>query len=414
MNIEDVDLRRIKSTLVIMYCGRSGSYLLSNLMDGHSEVLSCPPHSVDQLIETIVKLIFEAKQNCVTLSPKNFIDEIVKKHFNLFKETDHTLLTEDFEEELRIATQFDDDSNESDYKKEFEITATSNSEIGVDKTKFCKIAKMLAALHQDKYEEFTIPDIFSLVHWSYALALGRKISTDKPTICWQRHTIVPLEILNLVAGCVINPIFVNTIRRFEDALDSHIAVMTPHFKCKDDMGRVLVNEFAYNLSSKNIAIPQWAIRFEDMHINTEALMRQLCLRLDINFERILLETTLDNQIYFFDNNGKSRTGTNKDLKRSLHFDNLSIPDIIFLNLLFCKHYKFYGYALHPATLEFVECDPSSLSSQDLLHFLTGIQQSGRSYLANLRTDCKLETNYQLTHMAKQEFKPLELISAESY
>ena len=53
MKVEDVDLRRIKSTLIINYCGRSGSYLLSNLMDGHSEILSCPPHSLNKVIENI-------------------------------------------------------------------------------------------------------------------------------------------------------------------------------------------------------------------------------------------------------------------------------------------------------------------------------------------------------------------------
>ena len=409
MNIEDIDLRRIKSTLVIMYCGRSGSYLLSNLMDGHSEVLSCPPHAIDKVIENIILIIGDAKRNSLTITPDYLVDKIVNNHPFLFKDTDHTLLTEDFEEELRLATDNNDDLKKTSSTKGSKVTATSNSEIGVDKAKFCKIAKSLMKFHLESYAEgLTVSEIFSLVHWSYALALGRKIATENPTICWQRHAHIPLNWVDLMAKSVINPIFVTTVRRFEDALDSHLEVMVPEFESKEDNWQVLTSQLAYNLSKKDVDIPQWAIRFEDMHINTEALVRHLCNRLEINFEPILLETTLDNQIYFFDNNGKPRTGTNKDLKRSSRFDNLRVSDIIFLNLLLCKHYNFYGYEFHPATIQFIECDPTSLSSQDLIYFLEGIEKSGKSYLANVLA----KTDFQsINYLVQQYFKPLELISA---
>lgn len=409
MNIEDVDLRRIKSTLVIMYCGRSGSYLLSNLLDGHSETLSCPPHSVDKLIENIVLMIGDAKKHALPITPDYLIHKIVNNHPFLFKETDHTILTEDFEEELRLATDNNADLKETGSAKGSKITATSNSEIGVDKVKFCYLAKSLMKFHLERYAEaLTVSDIFSLVHWSYALALGHKISTKNPTICWQRHVHIPPNWVDLMATSVTNPVFVTIVRQFEDALDSHLEVMAPEFENKEDNWRVLTSQFAYNLGKKDIDIPQWAIRFEDMHINTEPLMRHLCQRLGVNFEPILLETTLDNQIYFFDKDGEPKTGTNKNLKRSAKFDNLSVPDIIFLNLLFCKHYEFYDYEFHPALLDFVECDPTSLSGQDLTDFLTGIQQSGKSYLGNVL----IETDFQsVAQIAQQEFKPLELINA---
>ena len=409
MNIEDVDLRSVKSTLVIMYCGRSGSYLFSNLMDGHSEVLSCPPNAVDKLIENILLTINSAKRSSEALTTDFLIDKIVEDHPFLFKETDHTFLTEDFDKVPCLETDFDNELTNSNQIKKSKVIVASNSDIGVDKAKFCKIAMTLMGLHLEKHRnQLIVSDIFSLVHWSYALALGHQISTDSPTICWQRHGHLPPDFVDIIAEGVINPVFITTVRRFEDALDSHIEVMASEFNSNEDNWRVLLSQFAYNLNRKDIIIPQWAIRFEDMHINTEALMRHVCQRLEMNFEPILLETTLDNEIYFFDNNGKPETGTNKNLRRTTKFKNLSVPDILFLNLLLCKHYDFYGYEFHPATIDFIECNPVSLSGQQLTDFLTAIQQSEKSYLGNVL----VETHFQsVASMAQQEFKPLELISA---
>ena len=410
MKVEDVDLRRIKSTLIINYCGRSGSYLLSNLMDGHSEILSCPPHSLNKVIENIMTIKFDIKNHTQIMTSDSIIEDIVKCQPFLFRDADHTVLTDDFEEELQLATECDERYERANHKKAPKISASPNSEIGVKKGKFREIAKILIEVHLKNYsEELTVSDIFSLIHWAYALGLNRKISTNNPIICFQRHTWIPQEYLRPIADSVINPIFVTTIRRFEDALDSHLQIMTPEFETQEETWRVLTTQFAYNLSKKHINLPQWAIKFEDMHVNTEELVRKLCQKLDMTFQPILLETTLDNQIYFFDSNGVPKTGTNKNLTRAQKFNNLSIPDIIFLNLLFCKHYQFYSYEFHPTTLDFVECDPTSLTSQDLISFLVEIERSGRSYLANLKTDILKQTP-TLLQLVKQDFNPLELIN----
>ena len=396
--VEEVDLRRIKSTLVIMYCGRSGSYLLSNLMDGHSEILSCPPHSMAKVIENITDILLSAKKKSQFVTPDDLIEGIVKHQPFLFKETDHTVL-----------------------EKEPNSGGTQNSEMGVNKSKFCSIAKKLLISHFKKYnEEARTSDIFSLIHWAYALALGHKISTNTPTICWQRHGIVLPQFLNFIAGSITNPIFIHTIRRFEDALDSHMEEMAPEFESREEMGQVLINQFAYNLARKDIDIPQLAIKFEDMHINTEVLMRKFCQRLEIGFETILLETTLDKHVYFFDKNGETKTGVNKHLKRKMKFDNLSVHDLIFLNLLLCKHYNYYGYEFHPATVAFVECDSHFLSNEELIHFLKGIIISGKSYLANLITVGSPDSKVNPFFPHKKSFKPfiqfskpLELIIARA-
>jgi hypothetical protein len=51
--ISEIDLRQVKATLVVMHNGRSGAHLFSNLMDNHSEILSCPPDSLQWIVENI-------------------------------------------------------------------------------------------------------------------------------------------------------------------------------------------------------------------------------------------------------------------------------------------------------------------------------------------------------------------------
>ena len=134
--VEEVDLRMIKSTLVIMYCGRSGSYLLSNLMDGHSEILSCPPHSIAKVIENISVILLDARKKSQLVTPDYLVKGIVEHQPFLFKETDHTILTDDFEEELRLITSPEEEFQATTFIKGPKSIVTQNSEIGVNKSKF--------------------------------------------------------------------------------------------------------------------------------------------------------------------------------------------------------------------------------------------------------------------------------------
>ena len=170
MSVEYIDLRRIKSTLVIMSGGRNGTYLLSNLLDGQYEILSCPPLTIDKVIENFILRVSNTNRDSITITPDYPIDTIVNKYLCLFKETNHTVLTEDFENELRLTEEFNDGLKRNNHKKGSEITTTSNSEIGVDKEKFCKIVKTLIVLHLEKYNnELSVSNIFHLFIWFCAL-----------------------------------------------------------------------------------------------------------------------------------------------------------------------------------------------------------------------------------------------------
>ena len=359
-----VNLRNIKSTLIVMYCGRSGSYLFSNLMDQHPEVLSCPPDSLEHIIERLIHVISRYQLHPQTFTPDHLIETVIKATPNLFNDAD---------------------------RKDLEGNIIQDSSVGVSKEAFKNFAKEILVSHLSMYNKsITACDIFVLIHWSYALSQGREISEVNPVICWQRHTIVTRERGPLYASNVINPIFITAVRRFEDALDSHLLVMKYEFDNKVDLFTTLVSQFIFNLSLKDIAVPQYAIKFEDMHINTEQIMLRLCDRLNIKFDPILLETTLDGKLYEFEKApGQFVTGLNKDLTKKCSYDFLTDSDIVLLNLILQKDYIFYDYNLSDFFLEKMQLDPKSIiSGTTILHLIKSTTIFKDSYLAKLMQDDK--------------------------
>ena len=320
MEIDQIDLKKIKSTLIVLYCGRSGSYLFSNLMDSHPEVLSCPPDSLEHVIERVIKILYSYKEEPGIFTPSKLIDRLISECPNLFIETSKKNLDGDIVKKLST---------------------------GVPKEIFREKATALLTSHLNRYGfPISVADIFSLIHWGYALSLGREMNTEQPVICWQRHNVVTKEKAPIYGSNVINPIFITAVRRIEDALDSHLSVMKQEFEDKQELCETVLAQFIFNLSQKEIAVPQYAVKFEDMHRNTEKLMSAVCKTLNINYDPILLETTLDGKPYYFEKSpGNFVTGVNKKLHKKRSFDLLNESDLLLLNLLLQRDYNFYNYEL---------------------------------------------------------------------
>ena len=392
-----IDLRRIKSTLVVTHNARSGAHLFSNLMDNHSEILSCPPDSLPWIIEKIDTKCFESIINTNKIMPESLVDWITTNCPLLFK------------------TQNNERNNKSVLARTdlsgFRVTVSML--VAVDT--FRLIAENLIAAHMKKYNnDIRACDILSLIHWTYALARRRLISTDTPIICWQRHNFIPNKALANIISNTINPIFITTMRQFEDALDSFLSWLRPHYKTKAIMFRVCMISFACNLNKRQTSAPQWAVKFEHMHTQTDSLMKNICKKLNIGFEPTLLETTLDGEPCIWNVRSKLITGTNKKLRRREKFTILNNADIIFINLLFARRYKHFGYNHQDATIEFTKIDPSNLSFHDLVRYLEAVQVSGRSYLANLtfetNPDNLLNLRNILSHSWHPDLQPLDLIN----
>ena len=137
----DIDFQKIKKIVCVTYCGRSGSYLLSNLLDGHSNLLSCPPHSLHYTPFKIHNLLRDLSKN-QKLTIENIATEVSNSHPFLFRCAEHHLMLGEA------------------YKSRL---------VGVDKKQFCANLVRLLKHHNEQYNQITVRDIFIAMHWSYCL-----------------------------------------------------------------------------------------------------------------------------------------------------------------------------------------------------------------------------------------------------
>ena len=385
MRIDQIDLRKIRSTLIVLYCGRSGSYLFSNLMDYHPEVLSCPPNALENIIEHLIKTLFSYQKDPTLYTPDKLIDQLISDCPNLFIKINKKKMSEDL---------------------------VHGPATGVSREIFREKAISLLMLHINKHGfPVLCSDLFSLIHWAYALSLGREITTKQPIICWQRHNVVTVEKAPIYASNVINPLFVTAVRRFEDALDSHLSVMKSHFDYKQELCESIFAQFAFTLCQKDIPSPQYAIKFEDMHRNTEKLMSAVCKILAINFDPILLETTLDGTPYYFEKSpGNFVTGVNKNHKKKVAFDLLNESDLLLLNLLLQRDYIFYDYELSSLSRLGISLNKNlEDTGETIMDIFETTNLLNKSYL--LESVCQKESVTYLPNLIAQQLikKDLKLI-----
>ena len=390
--VQHIDLKNIKSTLIVTYCGRSGSYLFSNLMDSHPEVLSCPPDSLSKSLDSITKMFRHIQNNPSSFTLEHFIEELILEHPNLFIETNRKKMGRIGEEKLA----------------------------GVPKEIFRSFAKALIMVHVTRYRTpLSVADIFSLIHWAYALAAGRKMSMKAPIICWQRHTII-LHLDSFHKEQLVNPIFITAIRRFEDSLDSHLWHMENlldangeiTFASKQKLCDVLVSQFISNLIRKPAQVHHYAIKFEDMHLNTDMIMMKVCNLLDIDFNPILLKTTLDGKPYHFEKSpGQFVTGVNKNLKKKSKYDILHASDVLLLNLLLGRYYVHYGYEFSNVFSNELEFDPNGeITELTIMNLINQTNHFKESYLLEPMLTDNSVINLSKIIPALPRFSQIELIN----
>lgn len=122
--------------------------------------------------------------------------------------------------------------------------------------------------------------------------------------------------------------------------------------------------------------------------------------LNIKFEPVLLETTLDGSPFLFQKGNMLITGTNKKLKRKTQFDVLTKSDLLVMSVLFRNRYHHYGYEPPTSPLaDLIYYKRNTLGEAELNEYMTSIQRLGGSPLADAMGDKKSKIN--LADMIKQ-------------
>lgn len=270
--------------------GRSGSYLLSNLLDGHPQTLALPPHSSHWIAHFIALFLVRVEEGAFAegslLAP--FVTAFCDGFPNLFSDT----------QEARAA----------DYIR---LGPSGEWPAGVPRAAFeIQFRDALAGLAERG--TLTPRTLFAAIHTAYAAACGMTVEPD-PVIVWQAHNVQNYhwDFYERLLGPMQ---LLLTVRDPVRTYDSWLSATLEHLPCPPTTitaPRLFLDYLRLTghgcpvTAEKNIR----AVRFEDMHNRTEAVLRAVAGWIGIRWDPVLLETTSDGKTVWFKTGTRQVTGT---------------------------------------------------------------------------------------------------------
>jgi hypothetical protein len=291
--------------------GRSGSVLLHGLLDNHPQVIAAPSHALVNL------LAFVSQVNCANIT--NVVESVMASFPALFAETDQTPY----------------------------LRAAAVVKIGVPKAAFRQnLTLILTGFAQSMGMTGTTPGaILRAIHYAYHAALGRDLNKVK-IIVWQKHTPFADEREKLwLIQNVQNMKFLVPVRRPDVTLSAHYAAKNdPTFPAKNREPWVLIQQLTRAGSVyADLAPLSGAIRFEDMHAETEKVTRAMARFLDIDWDPCMLEPTVDGKELLFPKGTGVIRGFNPDVGKTQKAPHFNKFDQIFFEAINSAAYRHWGY-----------------------------------------------------------------------
>ena len=321
-NIEK-QLHSIAGVASVQFNGRSGSYLLSNLLDFHTSIISCPPYSVENVLDKIFELLSYFSKLEVKLDLDHFVTKFCETFPMLFK-LDH-------KNRKMYEIFLGEKCDEVDY--------------GVDRKEFSILFAKYVMYSVKERGTLSVSLIFYAMHLVYAECTGRNLG-KKLWIVFQQH--IPFSPISLQIIEKNFPVFLffTSIRRPIKALDSHLYyhIFESPLDSKLDMYTKIFNNYCITSRRKNSKFHQAGVRFEDLHLRTEESLRLVLNVMGLPFDNAVLETTLDGKPYYFKKgHRKIVTGTRSDLDSEKSLKIFSEEDYNFLHFILKDINFYYDY-----------------------------------------------------------------------
>lgn len=269
----------IREIVTLCNWGRSGTYLLSSMLDGHPEVI--------QMMASFYPL------REIALN----VDEFVASMGSVTRGVNE------------VVTCLGVFSGDGDQGRTFEAFDKRQAPIFSEALYYA-----LTRLNNRRYLN---PDtVFRTIHAAYAIAEGR-VFTRNPIICFQSH-IGSIDHRVAMAGVFPGTCFITSVRYPPRAYDS----VVHNLIYEDPFGNDL---HVPELTFKDMAaMDEWregvdqearstVVRFEDIHNHTEFVMRWLARWLDIEWHPVLLDSTIHGKPWGMKGHTGTRRMTRKDL-----------------------------------------------------------------------------------------------------
>lgn len=276
----------------VLYWGRSGSYLLCSLLQGHPHTMQLPMISWSSYYPAIKKIISSIQYKSLS--------EIANEILNEFP-----FLTKSW--------------NRKNHKK-FSVIGSDQQEVmGAETAKLLFSLEQILSKLKGKINEWTSADILRLLHIAYADAIGKLPSTVNPIMVFSIHSL-DVKVIADLQSKFSRFYLITTVRNPVATMDSHLKhhiFEEPSLAPLSSAVEIFAQHFSRGKDLDSLSFENWrAVRFEDMHLNTEETMRKIADWIEVPWDPILLLSTADHQIWWFSNGAKYFTGVNPKLSKT--------------------------------------------------------------------------------------------------
>ena len=317
--LRSYDLAGMNRAVAICHWGRSGSLLLGSFLDGHPDVVMLPDCTSENIYPFFLEYaslpLWEKLIAYPTYSARR-----TGTHGDLF------------------------------------LKNNPEGSFAVEPAEYYAAVLAVAEVFGARSPEWlgTRARFFQMLHVAYTVAINRPMNSARPLMVYAQHW-CNQRLADYFVEDFPQAKFIHTIRDPVSALDSWFqwSVGTELYRKNSDE-RPLAYVDAALSSSIDLLARGWdcshrgmeactrAIRFEDLHVATEATLHRLADWLGISFEPCLLESTWNGRPWFVTIRGRSWCGAdpaNAQRKSS----NLSWVDRWLLFALMHEHFVRWGY-----------------------------------------------------------------------
>ena len=319
MNAEseyECDVRSVNRIVCIMNYTMSASSLMSSLLDNHPNILSFPDNIISSFQD------FWDINSTLSLDP--LLDAFLVKYTTIF--------------DARTTPEGLEGTAESGEKRGFTTLGPDRKEyLEVDRAAFKRYMKVfIGDIHPIPRKLF-----FQSMHVAYSKALGREVSD--PIIVFGLHAAYPRRI-NALMEDFSEVYFLKMVRHPLRAIGSRLrrqiinGIGLSHFR-KIITG-VSKSGFTYPSTSAN----RWrAVRMEDLHQTPKKTMKNICHWLDLPWNEVLLESTINGKQWWNEKGGLQISGFNTAIPSQTFENYVSNFDNLRLYIMHGRKCSAWGY-----------------------------------------------------------------------
>ena len=319
MNTEskyECDVRSVNRVVCIMSYTSSASCLMSSLLDNHPNIISFPDNIISSFQD------FWDINSTLTLDP--LLDAFLFRYTTIF--------------DARTTSKGLEETAESGEKRGFTTLGPDRKEyLEVDRAAFKRYVKMFIG------DTHPIPRklFFQAIHVAYSKALNREV-TD-PIIVFGLHAAHPRRI-NALMEDFSDVYFLKMVRHPLRAIGSRFRRQIFNGIGLSHFHKIITGVSKSGFTYPSTSATRWrAVRMEDLHQTPEKTMKNICHWLDLPWNEVLLESTINGKQWWNEKGGLQISGFNIAIPSQTFENYVSKFDNLRLYIMHCRKCSAWGY-----------------------------------------------------------------------